>query len=337
MKFIEINIDTSQEKLDELTDSLVQAGWGVMDIRDPAMSRAMSEDLRNAEYWDSPDLERQLAQTPGASIYFEDGPAGEEEARGLQELLEKWNRGEPGTGGLPVGNGLAGCLKVSRTVIDDADWKDKWKAGLKPVAVSDHITVSPPWIDYEPAEDERVIWIEPGMAFGTGTHETTSLCAALLDHYISDAGEPERLKVMDVGCGTGILSIMARYLGAGEVLGIDIDPEAVRTARENVAKNLCTDGSGRASGIEIREGDLTRGVSYRADIIVANLLAPLIEALTPDATAHLSAGGVYIVSGVLVSQEKEVTEALEESGFTVEITREKNQWCAMAARLNDKK
>lgn len=337
MKFTEINIDTSQEKLDELTDSLVQAGWGVMDIRDPAMSRAMSEDLRNAEYWDSPDLERQLAQTPGASIYFEEGPAGEEEARALQELLEKWNRGGPGTGGLPVGNGLAGCLKVSRTVVDDADWKDKWKAGLKPVAVSDHITVSPPWIDYEPADGEQVIWIEPGMAFGTGAHETTSLCASLLDRCISAAGDKEKLKIMDVGCGTGILSIMARYLGAGEVLGIDIDPEAVRTARENVAKNLCTDGSGRASGIEIREGDLTRGVSYRADIIVANLLAPLIEALTPDAAAHLSAGGVYIVSGVLVSQEKEVTEALEESGFTVEITREKNQWCAMAARLNDKK
>lgn len=335
MRFIEINIDTSQEKLDELTDSLVQAGWGVMDIRDPAMSRSMSEDLRNAEYWDSPDLERQLAQTPGAALYFEDTPSGEEEAEALQDLLEKWNSGSPDSGDCPAGSGLAGCLQVSRTVVDDEDWKNKWKVGLKPVAVSGHITVSPTWIDYEPGDGEQVMWIEPGMAFGTGTHETTSLCAELLDHYISASEDPEKIKVMDVGCGTGILSIMARFLGAGDVLGIDIDPEAVRTARENVTKNLDPEGSGSAPGIEIREGDLTRGVSYQADIIVANLLAPLIEALTPDAAAHLNCGGVYIVSGVLVSQEKEVMESLEKSGFTVERIREKNQWCAMAARLNN--
>lgn len=335
MRFIEINIDTSQEKLDELTDSLVQAGWGVMDIRDPAMSRSMSEDLRNAEYWDSPDLERQLAQTPGAALYFEDTPSGEEEAEALQDLLEKWNSGSPDSGDCPAGGGLGGCLQVSRTVVDDEDWKNKWKVGLKPVAVSGHITVSPPWIDYDPGEDEQVIWIEPGMAFGTGTHETTSLCGELLDHYISASEEPEKLKVMDVGCGTGILSIMARFLGAGDVLGIDIDPEAVRTARENVAKNMDPEGSGNAYGIEIREGDLTKGVSYRADIIVANLLAHLIEALTPDAATHLNRGGVYIVSGVLISQEKEVMETLEKSGFTLELIREKNQWCAMAARLNN--
>lgn len=216
-----------------------------------------------------------------------------------------------------------GSGKIRLTLRGDEEWKDKWKAYFKPTKITEHIVVCPSWEEYEPASDEEVvISIDPGMAFGTGTHETTALTTLLMEKYLKP-GE----KVLDVGCGSGILSIIAARLGASRVLGIDIDDEAVTASEENGERNGVMDIA------RFQIGDLTEGVDFQADVVVANLLTHLVLRLSPDIPKHMLPGGRYVTSGILVEQEASVVQALEELGFTVLETAEKGDWCCIAARL----
>ena len=173
--------------------------------------------------------------------------------------------------------------------------------------------IKPTWEDYQAGEKELVIEIDPGMAFGTGTHETTSGCIQLMEKY--------------VGCGSGILSIAAALLGSRDILAIDIDPVAVEVTRENVELNKISEY------VDTRYGDLTKGVSYRADIVVANLMADLVMMLTKDVAKHLEDGGIYISSGIIDFKEEEVCETLKRCGFEIIEILKKGEWCTVAARL----
>ena len=147
--------------------------------------------------------------------------------------------------------------------------------------------IKPTWEEYERKGDELVIEIDPGMAFGTGTHPTTSLCVKLLERYI----EPEKDVILDVGCGSGILAITSALLGAKGVLAVDIDPIAVSVSKENVELNHLS------SKVRVLEGDLTKGLKEKADIVVANLMADLVIILSKDVPAHLKGKNIYISSG----------------------------------------
>lgn len=182
--------------------------------------------------------------------------------------------------------------------------------------------IKPTWEDYEAGEKELVIEIDPGMAFGTGTHETTSGCIQLMEKYMKPGD-----KVLDVGCGSGILSIAAALLGSRDILAIDIDPVAVEVTRENVELNNVSEY------VDTRYGDLTKGVSYRADIVVANLMADLVMMLTKDVAKHLEDGGIYISSGIIDFKEEEVCETLKRCGFEIIEILKKGEWCTVAARL----
>ena len=214
-----------------------------------------------------------------------------------------------------------GELRVELRQTDDSEWRDKWKEYFKPAKVSDTLVVKPSWEAYEAAPGEKIIEIDPETAFGTGTHETTSLCMKLMEKT-----GLEGKKVLDVGTGSGILAISAALLGAEEVLGIDIDPEAVEVARRNVEKN------GFSGSIEIIEGDLTKGVYFKADVLLANLMADLVCRFSPDAKKHLKPGGIFISSGILCEKEEMVAKAIREAGFEIEEIREDGEWCAILAR-----
>ena len=183
--------------------------------------------------------------------------------------------------------------------------------------------VKPTWEEYTPKEDELVIEIDPGMAFGTGTHETTSLCMKLMEKYLGE--HPEEKKILDVGCGSGILSICGALLGSREILGIEIDEDAVRVARENVEENHVEDA------VKVMQGDLTKGVDFKADVIVANLMADLVMLLSEDARKHLTEDGIFISSGILVEKEEMVSAAIREAGFRIVEIAEDGEWCAIAA------
>ena len=167
--------------------------------------------------------------------------------------------------------------------------------------------------------------LDPGMAFGTGSHETTSLCLKLLEEYLGE--EPSDKKILDVGCGSGILSIAAALLGCGPVLGIDIDEDAVRVANENVRLNGVDDV------VEITHGDLLQGVDFKADIVVANLMADLVAMLSESVTDHMEKGGVFISSGILTEKKEMVENALEKAGFEIKEIREDGEWCAIVAEV----
>ena len=171
-------------------------------------------------------------------------------------------------------------------------------------------------------DNKLIIEIDPGMAFGTGTHETTSLCIKMLEKYQKKDDD-----VVDVGCGSGILSIAAALLGAKDVLGVDVDPIAVEVADENIVLNK-VDKAARA-----QYGDLTKGIDYKADVVVANLMADLVMMLAEDVAKHMKEDAYFISSGILVEKEEIVSEHLIKLGFTiVEVVRD-GGWCAIVATV----
>ena len=306
MNYTEITIFTGHDDVDPLSCVLTDIGIAGFAVSDPADYQELLNKENDYE-WDY--ISESLIPEEGApvkiTLYLEDTPDGLE----LLDLVLEEIR-------------VYGVEKVEVRSVCDDDWKDNWKKYFKPAKLSDRIVVKPTWEEYERSnEQELVIEIDPGMAFGTGTHPTTSLCIGLLEKYM-----PLRAAVLDVGCGSGILSIAAQKLGAGSVLGVDIDPVAVQVSKENVALNQ------GESIITIACGDLTKGISFRADIVVANLMADLVIMLSADVAAHLRDGGVYISSGILIEKQKLVAEAIRKAGFEILEIAEKEEWCAIAAK-----
>lgn len=301
MKYIEVTIHTEPEQIDPLTCVLMDMGIAGFVVSDPGDVEDFL-DKKNAYDWDyvSEEVLRQKEERPGVTFYLEDNEEGD-------ALLSK----------------LQADYDLIFRRADDGEWKDNWKEYFKPAKITERIVVKPTWEAYEKAEDELVIEIDPGMAFGTGTHPTTSLCIRLLEKYI----EASKDTVLDVGCGSGILSIAAALLGAKDTVGVEIDPVAVEVARENVSLN------GLSSEIQVRQGDLTKGLNLKADIVVANLMADLVMMLSADVAKHLTGKAVYISSGILVEKQQQVAEAVQNCGFEILEILEEGEWCAIAARF----
>lgn len=216
-----------------------------------------------------------------------------------------------------------GRLEIFAKEVCDEDWKDNWKAYFKPSHITERIVVKPSWENYQKKDvSELVIEIDPGMAFGTGTHPTTTLCVKLLEKYIES---PEEV-ILDVGCGSGILAMSAALLGVKTVKGVEIDPIAVNVARENVTLNHLE------TQVEVFKGDLTKGLEFKADIVVANLMADLVMMLSEDVSKHLKGKSIYISSGILIEKQKQVINAIKECGFEILEVLEEDEWCAIAAQ-----
>jgi ribosomal protein L11 methyltransferase len=204
--------------------------------------------------------------------------------------------------------------------IQERDWANAWKDHYHFFALSPRLAVCPSWETCTPKPGQSVIRLDPGMAFGSGTHETTRLCLSLMELFL----KPEH-SVLDIGCGSGILSIAAALLGANRVVGVDIDPIAVRTARENAANN-----SVRATFIE---GDLNAGLPGPFDLVCANIVADVIIRLAPDIPALLAPKGVCILSGIIAQRAPDVLQALLATGLMPAITRETGGWIAFSCKL----
>lgn len=322
MNYIETKIYTGRDGMEHLLNLLSAMGREDVVIEDPA-DVAELMDKKNSYDWDyvDNDVMEQAGREPAVILYLEDSAEGEaqlEELRqavaGLKEQLE--------SGSLGAGKAF-GRMEVEARPVRDEDWKDNWKEYFKPAKITERIVVKPTWEEYEKqSEDELIIQIDPGMAFGTGTHETTTLCIRLMEKYLQEGDA-----VLDVGCGSGILSIAAGLLGMKNILGVDIDPIAVQVSQENVQLN------GLSQLVNIQYGDLTKGIDYKADLVVANLMADLVMMLSEDVAKHLKGKGLFISSGILVEKQAQVAEAIGRNGFEVIEVLEQGDWCAIAARL----
>ena len=203
---------------------------------------------------------------------------------------------------------------------DEEEWSTAWKKYYKPTPIGHRMVVVPSWETYEPKENEIVIDMDPGMAFGTGTHETTRLCAELLEEYISEGDY-----LLDVGSGSGILAICASKLGAAKCAACDIDPIAVRTEKENAERNDCMNidcyVSDLLSDVKLIDGKLF-------DVVTANIVADIIIRLSKNVGALIREGGYFIASGIIDEREAEVDAAMEKAGFLKIGVKKEKGWCA---------
>ena len=206
-------------------------------------------------------------------------------------------------------------FKIETTTIQDSDWENSWKDYFDILNIGEKFVIVPTWREYENEEDKYVINIEPGMAFGTGGHETTSLCIKNLEKYVKPHDN-----VIDVGCGSGILSIAASYLTDGSLKAVDLDKLAVGVSRENFALNNLE------NRIEVEEASLLTKETKKYDVIVANILAHIIELMLEDAYKLLEDGGYFITSGIIKDKKDELLEKMLEQGFKLVEETSDNEW-----------
>ncbi len=220
-------------------------------------------------------------------------------------------------------NTLGVEAEVSHSSVCEEDWAESWKKYFKPIRTGNRIVIVPVWEKFEPAENDVVVLMDPGMAFGTGTHETTRLCAALLEDYVT-----EGCRMIDVGCGSGILAICASKLGADYCFACDIDPYAIKVAKENVALN----GGGN---ITCEVSDLVKEVDPAGanfDVAAVNIVADVIIRLAPDIGRFLKDDATLIVSGIICERAEETLAALSAAGFTPVSEKRENGWYAAALK-----
>ncbi|MBQ7356223.1 MAG: 50S ribosomal protein L11 methyltransferase [Clostridia bacterium] len=213
--------------------------------------------------------------------------------------------------------------KIELEGVNEDDWAESWKQYYKPVPLG-RVTIVPAWEEYTPSEHEVIIRMDPGMAFGTGTHETTRLVIRLMQDIIS-GGE----RVLDVGTGSGILSICASKLGARSCNAYDIDPVAVKVARDNVISDGCDNITVEVSDL-LKNVDLTDG---KYDFCVANIVADIIIRMLPDIRTYLKAGSPLILSGIILDRADEVREAIKKEGFVIEKEITENDWLGILVRV----
>lgn len=308
--WIEVRVITKSEALEPISGIFYSLDCKGVAIEDP-------EDILGREQgpltWDFADINvlEHKGKVAVVKAYFAEEDNIQDVLAYVNERLEELKEM-----GLDLGE-----AKVEHEKMHEEDWANTWKQYYKPSKVGEKIVVKPIWEEYEAKENELVVDLDPGMAFGTGTHETTRMCIQALERYVK-----EESTVFDVGCGSGILAIAAAKLGAKLAVGVDLDPVAVESSIENVGYN-------NLSNIEILHGNLVEVIDGKADIVVANILAEIICILTDDVKRVLKDGGIFITSGIIHDRVEMVCEKLEATGFEVIEKNRDGEWNCIVAKL----
>ena len=309
VKWLEVTVNAPSDRLEELSGRLIDAGLCGLVVEDEAEFRSFLE--QNRQYWDYVD-EKLAASMRGVSrvkFYVTDDADGQAALRKYAALL--------GT-------------EYAVAPVGTDDWAYSWQKYYKPLSVGERIFIVPEWQRGEPAPAGRTpVYLNPGLTFGTGSHASTQLCLAALERYVKDG-----CSVLDLGCGSGILSISALALGAKDAAAVDIDPKAVDVAYENAALNgIGRDRYAVCAGDVLGDGRLLARLGEgRYDLVLANIVADVIIPLSAVAPTLMKPDGVFLCSGVIDTRAQEVADALEGNGLRVTERMEKDGWVAMAAR-----
>ncbi|MED4905096.1 50S ribosomal protein L11 methyltransferase [Parageobacillus thermoglucosidasius] len=310
MKWSEISIHTTHEAVEAISNILHEAGAGGVVIEDPY-------DLtkeRDASFGEVYELNPDDYPEEGVIIkaYL---PVNSFLGETVEEIKQAINN-------LLLYDIDIGKNKITISEVNEEEWATAWKKYYNPVKISEKFTIVPTWETYEPvSSDELIIELDPGMAFGTGTHPTTVMCIQALEKYVKPGDT-----VIDVGTGSGILSIAAAMLGAKAVRALDLDPVAVDSARLNVKLNKVQ------HIVTVSQNNLLDHIDERANVIVANILAEIILRFADDAYRLLENNGYFITSGIIQAKKQEVKDGLIKAGFTIEETLVMEDWIAFIAR-----
>jgi ribosomal protein L11 methyltransferase len=308
MKWAEISIQTTHEATEVVANLFHDLGSSGVVIEDPMLINS----YRRSGAWDYCDIpEEPNTETVVVKGYLPADDQLDDRLRDFEEALQELLQQDF------VEN--QGLLKWRE--VQEEDWASSWKEFFHPVKVGQRIVIKPSWEDYLPGADDLVIELDPGMAFGTGTHHTTAMCCRALEEVVKTGDD-----VFDIGTGSGILAVAAAKLGAKSVQAVDLDTVAVRVARENVEMNRVQDQ------VSVRHGDLLSGITGEADIIIANIIADIIIKVVKDIPCRLKSGGVFIASGIITERLGDVTAAMLEQGLLVDKVIEEGGWAAIMAR-----
>lgn len=311
MAWFELKIKTTSEATEAVSNILIELGCegvAVEDPNDPIFGEGYDGDW---DYFNRDELVFEYPEGVLIKTYVEDN--------GLEELIQQISTRilELKDFGLDYGLGT-----IETSEVFESDWANEWKKYYKPTKIGEHIVIKPSWETYEPAEGELIIEIDPGSAFGSGTHETTSMCVEQLDKRV----KPETT-VFDIGCGSGILAIAAAKLGAKDVTAVDLDLAAIEASQVNVELNHVSDQ------VKVIHGNLMDVVDGKADIVVANIIADIICLLSETIHQFLHKDSVFIASGIINTKIPQVLATLEANNLEVVELVEKGEWAAVVSKL----
>ncbi len=324
MDWIQITIYTSSFGIEPLCGVLYQLGITGIEIEDEADFKSFLEE--NRQCWDyvDEDLLKEKAKETCVKVYVSDNASGHEMLSEIRSavaaLKERDSEKQFGRLELDLGN------------LSEEDWANNWKKYFHPTKVGEKILIKPEWEELTDPTDRIVFNINPGMSFGTGLHDTTQLCIEGLEKVVKPGDE-----ILDLGCGSGILSIISLLLGAKSAFAIDIDPNAVQIAYENAERNHITPEIFHAMAGNVLTDETLKAtiLQKKYPVVVANIVADVIIGLIPTAKQALSENGVFITSGIISDRIEDVSDALIRSGFVIEETRRRSDWASITCRLGE--
>jgi len=322
MDWIEVRIITTTEGIEPVTGTLLSLGIQGMVIEDNKdLEKFLSgETAARWDYIDESVLAKKVEES-SIKIYLADNQQGREQLDMLRQTLKQMKAEDK--------EEILGSLKTELTNVKEEDWANNWKAYFKPFEVGEKLVIKPTWEKWDKPGERIVLEIDPGSSFGTGQHHTTRLCLELLESTVKPGQ-----KVLDLGCGSGILFIAALLLGAGHACAVDIEEHCVKVATENALQNkLATDKYCAFTGDITREEALRQKIGSGYDLVVANIVADVILAMSPFFKGFLKENGRLLISGIINDRKEEVMAAIEKAGFKVTESKEAGDWNAMLFEL----
>jgi len=306
MKWLEISVKTNSDAVDAVSEILTRFGANGVSVEDKS---GLDKDLTEVN-WDYVD-ENIISNDGIACVraYYQEDTNKEKTAKSIDEAL------------IQAGKYLKiGEYSIETKYVNDEDWQNEWKKYYKPIRIGKSIIIKPSWEDIEINDREIVVELDPGMAFGTGTHESTRMCMELLEKYIENGNN-----LLDIGCGSGILSILGAKLGCSKISSIDIDSVAVKTALENMKINKV------GNIASVKKATIDELMAEEYDMVVANIVADVIIDITPKVTKFLKENGLFIISGIINDRKDQVVKTIIDNGFKIVELSNMGEWVAIAS------
>jgi len=319
MNWMKVTITTTADGIDPVSGRLLNLGINGIEISDKDDFKEFLEE--NRKYWDYVDetLEQLKDADTTITLYLSDGASGLEQLAAVKaSMLELKALDE---------DEQFGTLSVATDWVKDEDWSEIWKQYFHPIPVGEKVLIKPAWETDVPADGRTVFTVNPGMSFGTGSHPSTRFCIEELEKYVKDNDT-----VLDLGCGSGILSIIALLLGAKDAIAIDIDPNAIDVAYRNLALNNLPKERYNAFAADVLTDEKVRNELGTYDIVLANIVADVIIALSSFVRKFMKPDAIFICSGIILERLDEVTDALINAGFTLVDVRKETDWACVTAR-----
>ncbi len=318
MNWTEVRIETANAGIDALCALLTDIGFKGFAIEDPAdFDDLMAGKVGHWDYLEEGLMEQLTGGVPTVIVYVPENAQGAEQMASLRTFLKTMREGENVE--------MYGSLNMTAKGIREEDWANNWKQYFQPLCVGERLWVTPTWVDAEVPAGRTALHIDPGSSFGTGQHDTTRLCLGLLESCVTDG-----CKVLDIGCGSGILSIGAMLLGAGEVRAIDIEQNAADSALENAKRNgISADRYHTYCGNILEDEALAASLGEGYDVVCANIVSDILIAMRELFLRYMRDGATLLLSGIIDERLDEVIAAMQEAGLKVENIQQSAGWAAV--------